>query len=347
MAKPIPFTATNESVTVVWKGESYVVKKGSPHFAALKKAIDEERWDDVPKNLTVAKSVQSWSNDKFKISGDDQITYLGERLPKDINDRIIQMTANGENPTPMYNFWERLQKNPSGRSVDQLWSFLKHKGIPLTDDGCFLAYKGVRNDYRDVHSGKFLNKPGAVMKIARNHVSDDPREACHEGFHVGALGYARSFGQVVVVCKVDPKDVVCVPYDSSQEKMRVCKYEVLGNHNGELLPSTAFKEDDATADQYEMYESNLDKEAEPLEKEKPIINRKTKGKGTATPPKERKAHKFDSLNTVFLMEKSLDELRNYATYGLMIVGASKIPGGKTALVSRIIKVREQILGKKK
>ncbi len=40
-----------------------------------------------------------------------------------------------------------------------------------------------------------------------------------------------------------------------------------------------------------------------------------------------------------LLEFSLDELRKYATYGLEIVGASKIAGGKTALVGKILKTR--------
>jgi hypothetical protein len=40
-----------------------------------------------------------------------------------------------------------------------------------------------------------------------------------------------------------------------------------------------------------------------------------------------------------LMEQSIDTLRQYAGKGLQIVGASKIHGGKTALVAKILEVR--------
>ena len=52
--------------------------------------------------------------------------------------------------------------------------------------------------------------------------------------HVGALAYAITFcsggGSRIVICEVDPENVVCVPYDCSQQKMRVCEYKVIGHH---------------------------------------------------------------------------------------------------------------------
>ena len=42
-----------------------------------------------------------------------------------------------------------------------------------------------------------------------------------------------------------------------------------------------------------------------------------------------------------LMEQNLGDLRKYATYGMAIIGASKIPGGKTALVTTILATRKK------
>lgn len=55
---------------------------------------------------------------------------------------------------------------------------------------------------------------------------------------------------------------------------------------------------------------------------------------------KRKFDKFKNMDAQKLLELSLDDLRQYATYGLEIVGASKVAGGKTALVGKIIKVRD-------
>lgn len=384
MAAALPFTLTNESITVVFEGKPHVVQKGSPQFSALRKALIAEDWKAVPKNLTVAKSIRDWAKGKFTLKGDN-FSFEGTELPNNINSRIIQMATKGEDPTPLFKFWERLQKNPSMRSVQQLWSFLEHKGIPITKDGTFLAYKGVKNNFKDAHTGTIDNKPGVVNKMPRNQISDDPNHACHEGFHVGALEYARSFSERVVVCEVDPENVVCVPYDASQQKMRVCEYRVRGNHNGELLPSTTFSEDDAKVETKETekpYDPENDFLAEPCEecgakmpaeyvetecsfhlvecslhsnftpKDEEEPKKKSAKKKTGKQKKQehkalKKAGKqlvksFDRLKkmtTADLMNESLDTLRDYAGKGLKIVGASKVPGGKTALISVILKTR--------
>jgi len=446
------YTLTNESITIIWEGKPHTVQKGSPQFLSLRLAILNEKWEDIPKNLTVAKSLAEWAKGKFTVRG-ETIYYDQEQLPSDINRRILQMAGKGEDPTPVFRFWERLQKNPSMRSVEQLWPFLQHQGIPLTEDGFFLAYKGINPDYTDKYTGKIDNKPGVVNEMPRNRISDDPRVECHYGYHVGALSYARTFAPDgrMVICKVDPADVVCVPYDESNRKMRVCKYEVIGNHNGEHLPDTTFipddhdehtydedelededceieDDEDELDDQDEDCETEDDKQerlgqrvlpldnpaflsgvaqnthdmvkADKAELEKMKISdlmakeadeglmpvsvcgwdRYGDGTNLCSLPKGHREHhendktvldgsalaagdvarlgsgakesektekrvpskgfsKFDKMGMEELMNLSIDELRQYATHGLRIIGASKIPGGKVSLVSRILAVR--------
>jgi len=385
---PFKFMISDESVTVYHEGRPWVVKKGSPHFINLKNALHEERWADVPGHLTVTKSIETWSNDKFEIKGNN-VKYMGEEVPEDITARIVAMATNGENPTILFNFWERLSKNPSYRSVQQLYGFLKHSNIPLTPEGKILTYKSVRQDYKDVHSGKFDNRPGVTNKMLRNKISDDQMVACDEGFHVGAMGYVRSFhsGGRIVVCEVDPEHVVSVPQDSSAQKMRVCEYKVIGNYGTEL-PSTSISIRDLEYSKHtttatpEVHAAEPDDDEEIKEDEwdgdkddpdddddsedtKPDIDEDDDGddededgplstaavKTTAKKAEEKKKSvvkkkpnkgyaKLNKLDMAGLTKQSLDDLRKYATYGLEIIGASKIPGGKTALISRILEVRE-------
>lgn len=280
------------------------------------------------------------------------MTYCGQPVPEAIRRRVLNLSSEGKSPNPILRFYERLQRNPSKRSVDQLFPFLEKMNIPITEDGCFLAYKSVNNDYTDRHSGTISNKPGTTVKLPRNLVSDDPREACHFGLHVGAVRYARTFADRMVICKVDPEHVVCVPYDSSQEKMRVCEYKVIGNY-GDDLPNDVM-------DGEEELENLHDREAVEVEEEE-IDNTDQLEKGQAKSAKKeakksggavktqriekkidkRKFDKFKKLSTAQLLEYSLDDLRQYATYGLEMVGASKVPGGKTALVAKILKLRDK------
>lgn len=142
---PFKFMISDESVTVYHEGRPWVVKRGSPQYKNLTDALHEERWDDVPGHLTVTKTIETWSNDKFEVK-DNCVTYMGQEIPEDIMTRMLAMVTNGENPTILFNFWERLSKNPSYRSVQQLYGFLKHSNIPLTPEGKILTYKAVRKD---------------------------------------------------------------------------------------------------------------------------------------------------------------------------------------------------------
>jgi hypothetical protein len=129
----------------------------------------------------------------------------------------------------MFKFITKLNLNPSSRAVNELYTFLEHKFLPVTDNGNFLAYKALRSDFTDVHSGKFDNNVGNVLEMPRNKVDDNKEAGCSYGFHAGTLEYARGFrpfnGKLVVV-EINPADVVSIPTDCECQKLRTCKYMV-------------------------------------------------------------------------------------------------------------------------
>jgi hypothetical protein len=65
----------------------------------------------------------------------------------------------------------------------------------------------------------------------RSNVDDDSQRTCSSGLHVCADsyldGFANSVNNRTVVVKVNPRDVVAVPYDYNFAKMRCCRYEVI------------------------------------------------------------------------------------------------------------------------
>lgn len=311
------FTITNDNIKVIVKGKVVNVHEGQANFTFLRDALLDKRWDDVPKHLTALESLTDYLSlvsPLFKVEG-SRVSYKDDPLPESFTMKIHELVKRGESPVAMLNFHERLQRNPSHRSVNQLWNFLGQLGIPLTEDGCFLAYKKVRDDLFDFHSGTIKNAIGTIVEMPRNKISDDPDHACHEGLHVGALKYARdSFhsgdGQLIIV-KVDPENVVSVPHDESCMKMRVCRYEVIGYYSGQPLDNVKHEEDEVYEDDELVIEEG-----------------------------QVKKNKLDDMNLKELLEQPIDKLRKYAGHVLKIVGASKIPGGKSALVKRILKVRK-------
>jgi hypothetical protein len=252
--QPIPYSLSNDVLTVTVEGSPKFVRKGASEFEALRAALIAEDWDTAHSLLKPGGGVAHYLAAHNTVAGiaqfqlrDGQLYFNDERVHPNVASRIDRMAASGEDPTPVIRFYERLQQNPSKRSVDQLFDFLQHLGLPFEADGTFLAYKGVNDDLSDKYTGRIFNTPGAVIKINRNLVSDDPRTPCHEGLHVGAHAYASTFASTTIAVRVDPKNVVCVPYDSSSQKMRVCEYEVIGLHSGELMPNNTIPAADVPA----------------------------------------------------------------------------------------------------
>lgn len=353
---PAPsYTLTNDTLTVIVNGRPYSIRRGAEKFEAAKQAVLDEQWDTLPSLLSPGLAIEQWLMGGDFTVVDGFISYRGERIDQSLNTRMLGMADKGTNPSCWLKFWARLQANPSYRSVNQLYAFLVHEGIAVDeDDGFILAYKSVRSDYLDHHSGTCDNHPGAVNEMPRNKISDDPNTPCHEGFHVGALKYALGFGsdsKRIIICKVDPADVVCVPYDSSHMKVRVCKYVVVGNYAGQPLPSTSFKVDVGEPVDYEEEDdSDEDSFDDDFEDESDDDSEEVPAPRVAKPPKPPKAaapapavlwNMLDSMPETGLLSEALATLRPYASNHLKIVGACKIIGGKEALVKRILEVRRK------
>lgn len=181
---------------------------------------------------------------------EDKVFYKGSELPNALANKIRSMVREGIPVTHFEAFWENLDKNPSSSSVNELLDFLEYKELPITEDGCFIAYKGLRSDYYSIHGnsktkvvtgvvdsgGRIFNGIGETIEVTRRDVDDNRDHHCSYGLHVGSLAYASSFGNggKLVVVKVNPKDVVSVPTDCSCQKCRVSAYTVLSDYDGEI-----------------------------------------------------------------------------------------------------------------
>jgi hypothetical protein len=116
-----------------------------------------------------------------------------------------------------------------------------------------LAYKRVREDYKDIYSGTIDNIIGTVVSVPREQVDPDRRHQCSYGLHVGALDYVRGYGARghILVVKVNPQDCVSVPQDHNHMKLRTCRYEILFElplETAEELPYPCYSTDGTAFD---------------------------------------------------------------------------------------------------
>jgi hypothetical protein len=250
-------------LTAIIDGVPHTVCSTHQNYEKIKQALLEDNPKDFLRYKDVSSTIQR-SFDKAGAVGVEvkhgQVYYNGEPVYNDISKRILEHLEHKLSFKSLTAFLANLMQNPAKSSVEQLFRFLEHKNIPITEDGCFLGYKGVTNDYRDCHTRTFDNRVGQRHEMPRNQVDDNRGIACGSGFHVGSLEYATDFGARTVIVKVNPKDAVSVPTDSSEQKLRVCAYEVVGEYTGPLVgpsykadsvsPSDDYDYDDEEEDDY-------------------------------------------------------------------------------------------------
>ena len=228
----IPYILTEQSLTVVLDGKAHTMNSDHPAWERAKAALRDEDYESLEQQFNVEQAVENYLDAEASIEvKDSAVYYEGEAIHNYCVDKILNFMRNNLPHKPLVKFLGKLMENPSSRSVEELYSFLEHKSMPLTPDGNFLAYKGVTNEFKDFWSKSFDNSIGRTLEMRRNGVNDDANVGCSNGFHAGSYDYAKGYasgGGHLMVVEINPADVVSVPYDCDCQKLRTSKYKVVG-----------------------------------------------------------------------------------------------------------------------
>jgi len=222
-------------------GEAYTFDKNHHNYNALIRHLKSGNVEHFEAAYDVASSVEHFCDGYVHVKN-GTLNWNGIPMPELFTDRILDMKKEGFDFDSMLNFMCNLNDNPSDKSILELFDFMQNKNLPITQDGHFLAYKAVRPDFKDIYSGSIDNSVGEVVEVDRSKVDSNRNKHCGAGLHVGAIDYVTSYGGIsldnhdnndsdggnqIVICKVNPADVVSVPSDARFQKLRACRYEVV------------------------------------------------------------------------------------------------------------------------
>jgi hypothetical protein len=264
-----PFVLNGNNLSIFLMGKPYNINNAHLNFkkivAGLKAGFDEDELASLIQT-NIKEEIAKAVGVEFKEDG--MILMDGESVSDAL---IVRYRFMIENDFPLEGFKlfvENLAQNPSKDSRKDLYGFLEVCTLPITEDGHFLAYKKVRSDYTDCHSGTFDNHVGKIVEMPRDKVNPNRDETCSTGLHVCSRKYLGHFsGNRIVVVKVNPKDVVSVPVDYDNAKMRVCRYEVISelkDENIDAIQDMAVKaEDPVTLAEADNKEVNSKAKIEP------------------------------------------------------------------------------------
>ena len=257
--------------TVTLNGQPHLFDPSHPHYTSLIQCVHAGDADEFVNLLNTGLQVENWSHGDFEFA-EGILLFEGEQVAKDPTNRIVECMQQGFHHEFMLNYLTNLYDNVSERAVQESYKWSSHKGLPITEDGMLVGYKGVRTyagetvqgkngeikegDLVDIYTGNsFRNNVGDTASMKRRQVCDDHTQGCDSGLHVGTYDYACNWAGntgVVVLVKFNPKDIVSVPSDCNCEKMRVSSYEVISVAREQLEEAVY------TEDYYDDQEDYLD-----------------------------------------------------------------------------------------
>lgn len=221
------YLLSENTLTLFHNDGVYTASSKDSNWNEVVQAMKEQDYDKVVTLINLTESLIDYVNGSVMIT-DYNVFYQGEPVDPVLTQYILRIKKDGFPFQHMLLFIENLYENPSYRSREQLFRWMQRNNVTVTEDGHFVAYKRIKYDWTDVYTGKIDNSPGRIVEMERCRISDDPTELCSTGLHVASLGYLKGYGgERLVAVKVNPADVVSVPVDHDDTKMRVCRYEVL------------------------------------------------------------------------------------------------------------------------
>jgi hypothetical protein len=229
----LSFTIGRASISIMIDGEFNTVDKSALNYEALKVELQKPEGERdiaaIKALISTKKMIEAFSYGKVKITEDEQVIYDGEPISNYLAARMLQIMNEGYDVTPFAKFMERVYANPQPYTRDELYEWLEAADLPIMSDGRFIAFKKVRKDYKDCHSGMFDNSVGQVLVMERTSCDPNRNQDCSTGFHFCSAGYLTHFrGDRVMVLAIDPADVTAIPRDYNRTKGRTCRYEVIG-----------------------------------------------------------------------------------------------------------------------
>lgn len=263
---------TGTETISVFTDKLYVADSEHPNFDLIVSKAEANAPEGIEELFDLSAAVSR----RFESVGDrvsirNGVVYLdGDPYDGDIADTILTFYEADEEFEPLVLFMEKLLMNPNEHSRAHAYRWLANKSFALDSVGNVLAYKSVVKqpdgsylshssgnaivDDEEHRSGPVPQRLGSVVALPRSEVTFDPSIGCSYGLHAGTWEYASNFmwtSSTVLLVRIHPRDIVSVPTDARDQKMRVSKYRILNEVGREVEGYTL-----GTAEEHEMDEED-------------------------------------------------------------------------------------------
>lgn len=228
-----PLHVTDKTLTAFIDGVPYITDRSNPNFETIRDLLNDPATSSdqlinafKPINVVAASLAGVYD---VEIRG-GEVLVSGVPVDTPLTRRLLDLAEAGLDTTAGVKFAQNVYANPFTEAREELYTWLELSQMPITPDGCFLAYKIVDHDYLDRHSRTFDNSVGKVVSMPREECDNTSRALCSNGLHFCSKDYFPTFGihpgDHVMIVKINPADVVSIPRNQAG-KGRAWRWEVV------------------------------------------------------------------------------------------------------------------------
>jgi hypothetical protein len=266
----VAFIKTGDgNITLVLNAKTFAVGKSHRNYDKILDALKTQQYDGLEDLIDVQATITArMGGNKGSVTvKNGEVLFRGKVMHNTVTERILAFVDEGLPTEPLIRFLENLLENPMPEAVNELYDFLANTNggrsqFPITEDGCFIGYKGINADWKDHYTGRIDNSIGTIVSMGRDKVDPNRRNECSYGLHVGTLEYARGFAARTILVKVNPRDCIAVPQDHNCSKLRVCQYEVIAEAPEQAICTPMYVEDNEGEDFDEEFNEDFDDEVD-------------------------------------------------------------------------------------
>lgn len=228
----LPHRISPRSVSVLIDGRFRVVSNETINYEAIVDALRNNADEQVVRDLIdIPAFVKRATFGRVEIV-DDEVHFNGALVTNYMATRILAHLHAGIDIGPYARFLDNLMDNPTEYVREDLFKWVEAGDMPFTEDGCFLAYKYVQEDYYSAHAGKngkVFHGLGEFVTMPRSEC-DLSRTSCSTGLHFCSYKYLGDYmtNRRIIIVKVHPSNVTAIPPDYGMQKGRCCAYTVVG-----------------------------------------------------------------------------------------------------------------------
>lgn len=207
----LPYNIGPATITI-YGAQGPVTGARTPEAIAAIKAGDFARALDLLSPVT--RLVRSGAGELTLENG--VIRYKGRVVNNGSTARILDLLDAGLPVESELRCLASLMRHDDPRVIESFEDFLDTWKIPRVSDGRIVLCKGVREDFKDQHSGTVDWSPGLTVSMPWDAVDRDPNNTCSAGLHAAPLEGARTYasgGGHLLELYVWPEHIAALPYD--------------------------------------------------------------------------------------------------------------------------------------